>query len=106
MPDDSDPGPFDGMPDHDGATFDRGLDLTRLNAQTRAVYAAVRDGAWRTLREIADRTGAPEASVSARLRDLRKPKFGGFTVNRRRRGDPKAGLWEYQVLPPQAQEAA
>lgn len=39
-------------------------------------------------------TGAPEASASARLRDLRR---AGLTVERRRRGDPKAGLWEYRV---------
>lgn len=87
----------DARPDHDGATFDRGLDLDRLNAQTRRVYDLMRDGTWRTLREIAAATGDPEASVSARLRDLRKAAFGGFTVERRRRGEPKAGIWEYRL---------
>ena len=46
-----------------------------------------------------DRTGHadPEASISARLRDFRKH---GLSVERRRRGDPRAGLWEYRVLVP------
>jgi hypothetical protein len=56
--------------DHDGATFDRKLDGKRLNEQTRRVFERMKDGTWRTLREIAAATGDPEASVSARLRDL------------------------------------
>lgn len=70
--------------DHDGDTYDPVLDKVRLNAQTKAVYLAIRDGGWYTLRQIADYVGAPEASVSARLRDLRKAKFGGFVVERKR----------------------
>lgn len=73
------------------------------------------DGVWRTLPEIASAIGAPEASVSARLRDLRKPKFGGFDVGRKARGDASEGLYEYRLrrgspraAPPQqpAQDAA
>lgn len=53
---------------------------------------------WFTLREISSYTGGSEASVSARLRDLRKPKFGGWDVQRRHRGDPKKGLFEYRAV--------
>ena len=88
---------FDNL-DHDGDTFDREHDGGRLNAQTRRVYTLMVDGHWRTLAEIHDLTGDPEASISARLRDLRKPKFGGFAVERRRRGTPKLGIWEYRLL--------
>jgi hypothetical protein len=84
-------------PDRDGATFDRTLDAPRLNTQAQRVFDALADGAWRTLREIAAKTGDPEASISARLRDLRKLAFGGHKVDRRRRGDPKAGVWEYRL---------
>lgn len=87
----------DPLPDHDGSTYDRALDKVRLNAQQRRVYEAVRDGAWWTLAELEARTGDPQASVSARLRDFRKDKFGGFRVERRRRG---VGTWEYRLLPP------
>ena len=47
-----------------------------------------------TLAQIADDCAASEASVSARLRDLRKPRFGGHTVERRRRTQ---SVWEYRL---------
>ena len=67
----------------DGETFSNGRDLSRLNAQMLDVYRYMIHGEWRTLADIAHNTGHPEASISARLRDLRKDKFGGFTVERR-----------------------
>lgn len=88
-----------------GVTFVRSLDLERLNAQHKRVYQVMRDHHWRTLREIAEFTGDPEASVSARLRDFRKEQFGGWWVGRRRRGEDCRGLFEYQLLPNQPREA-
>ncbi len=82
-----------------GATFDPALDEERLNEQTIRIYRLMNDSLWRTLAEISAETGDPEASVSARLRDLRKPDFGAFVVNRRRR-TPSSGLWEYRLQPP------
>jgi hypothetical protein len=58
------------------------------------------DGQWRTLAEISAVIRCPEASVSARLRDLRKNKFGGYLVERRRRGAERRGLFEYRVCRP------
>ena len=81
----------------DGATFDPAKDTARLTTQMLRVCAFMTDGKWRTLREIGEAVEAPEASVSARLRDLRKPRFGGFTVDRRRRGVEDKGLFEYRV---------
>lgn len=83
------------MADFDGKTFVRARDRERLAAQLTAVRRFMSDGQWRLLAEIAAATGAPEASISARLRDLRKPKFGGLTVERDYVGD---GLWQYRVL--------
>lgn len=84
--------------DHDGRTYDPKLDRARLNAQTLRVFNIMIDRRWRTLAEIGRATCDPEASVSARLRDLRKEKFGAFRVNRRRRGPYTCGLFEYQLL--------
>ncbi len=90
-------------PNFDGATFDRVLDLSRLNDQLRRVYEVMRDGQWRTLPEICAATGDMPQSVSARLRDFRKDKFGALTVSRqRRRGVLRRGLWEYRVIVPPA----
>jgi len=60
----------------------------------------MRDGRWRTLAEIVELCGGSEAGVSARLRDLRKPQHGGRRVERRRRGEPRLGLWEYRLEEP------
>ena len=41
--------------------------------------------------------GDPEASASAQLRHLRKPRFGSHTVEKRNRGAREFGLWEYRL---------
>jgi hypothetical protein len=79
----------------DGETFDSARDLSRLNAQCLDVYRYMQHGQWRTLADISAATGHPEASVSARLRDLRKPTLGGFTVERRYIA---RGLYQYRVV--------
>jgi hypothetical protein len=87
------------------ATLVAAFDRTRLNEQQNRVFHACTtpDGAWNTLQEIQGvifflyEKRDPEASISARLRDLRK---AGLTVERRRRGDPRAGIHEYRVLVP------
>jgi len=71
------------MGDRDGETYVRSRDLKRLNAQAQDVWDFMIDGKWHGLREISEVTGHPEASVSARLRDFRKPCFGGHEVQRR-----------------------
>lgn len=83
--------------DRHGETFVHAFDAERLNAQQLRVWNVMRDGKWRTLAEISALTGDPEASVSARLRDLRKDEFGGLTIDRRRRGEERSGLHEYRI---------
>ena len=82
-------------PPFGGATYDAPRDEGRLAAQMGKVRAVMADGAWRTLAEIAEAVGSPEASVSARLRDLRKPAFGGHTVERQY---VERGLFRYRVV--------
>lgn len=78
----------------DGDTFDAERDEVRLNRQAQAVFDCVKDGAWWSLPQLARATSYPEASISARLRDLRKWRFGAMTVERRYVAD---GLWEYRL---------
>lgn len=80
----------------DGETYEAEFDYDRLNRQQKTVYTAIAGGEWRTLRELATITGCPEASISARLRDLRKPRFGGLTIERRRH-PYVSGLFEYRL---------
>lgn len=84
--------------DFDGETYSRLLDKLRLTGQLRAVAEVLADQQWHTLRELADRCGGSEAGVSARLRDLRKERFGGFEVERERVAE--TGLWRYRLVLP------
>ncbi len=80
-----------------GPSYDPARDNARLTGQIQRIFNLMRDGSWRTLREIADATNDPESSISAQLRHLRKPRFGGHTVDKRHRGDPANGLYEYSL---------
>jgi hypothetical protein len=64
------------------------------------------DGYWRTLDEIAHATGDPHASISAQLRHLRKPRFGAYVVEKRHRGAPARGLYEYRLLVRKTEDAS
>jgi hypothetical protein len=84
-------------PQFDGAAYSQAFDHKRLTGQIRRVFDLMKDGRWRTLEEIAAATGDPQASVSAQLRHLRKPRFGGFTVEKRAKGEREHGLFEYRL---------
>ncbi len=89
-------------------------DIPRLNTQRERVrnlmLAASIRGRWLSLDEIAHeleekwQTDFPEASVSARLRDLRKKQYGSYCIERRPR-KPWAGLYEYHLRAPVTQVA-
>lgn len=83
------------LPQFDGITYEPEHDETRLATQLARVTRLMADGQFRTLAQIARAVGGSEASVSARLRDLRKPRFGAFQVERRR---VEGGLFEYRVV--------
>lgn len=74
------------------------LDEPRLTSLRDRVHAIMCDAQWRTLAEIQAQTGGSETGVSAKLRDLRKPQFGGHHVDARRRGNARDGLWEYRLI--------
>jgi hypothetical protein len=70
---------------------------------TPLLLVAGRAGNWLTLRELVTMTGFGEASISAQLRHLRKPEFGGFRVEKRCRdvaeivGRQAGPVWEYRM---------
>jgi hypothetical protein len=88
------------MSHFNGEAYNQLLDHARLTKQHERIKSAMLDERWRTLDEIAQITGDPAASISAQLRHLRKPRFGSHVVEKRRRGDPSLGLYEYRVLRP------
>lgn len=78
-------------------TYSPLLDRHRLSGLLSLVVTLMLDGEWRTLGEIQGFVGHSEAGISARLRELRQHDF---RVAKRRRGEGRRGLWEYQVRKP------
>ena len=78
-----------------GADYIPSRDDARLSGQILRVWDCMKDESWRTLREIANITGDPEASISAQLRHLRKERFGGHEVEREYVSN---GLYKYRLL--------
>ena len=85
---------LDLAPRFDGAVYEPERDDDRLRGQMDRIYAAVKDGRWRTLAEIAELTGDPQASISAQLRHLRKRRFGAYDVQKRHL---RGGTWVYRL---------
>lgn len=83
--------------DFNGPDYEPENDRARLTGQIRAIYKFMNENEWKTLREIEDALGYPQASISAQLRHLRKPRFGCHVIDKRRRGDRKQGLFEYKL---------
>lgn len=89
----------DGIPGFDYALIDgegaqTSEDQQRLKGQMLRIYKYMQTVGWQTLEQIGQACHAPEASVSAQLRHLRKRKFGAHTIERRNKG---GGLWEYRL---------
>ena len=84
-----------------GADYVHARDAARLTLQHERVLAVMQDYKPHTLSEISDITGDPEASVSAQLRHLRKPRFGGHQITKTHLGH---GLYEYLLVRPGPQK--
>ena len=83
-----------------GPDYDDELDGPRISKQHEAIRDfMLRVDDWKTLAEIECRLGYPQASISAQLRHLRKERFGGHIVEKRRRHS-EGGTWEYRVTQP------
>ena len=83
----------------DGSTFEPEHDAMRLSRQHRLVWKTMMNAhKWLTLEEIYRVTNEMPQSVSARLRDFRKPRFGSHIVERRRRDDAAKGIFEYRLI--------
>jgi len=83
----------------DGVTYEPEHDEPRLFKQLRLVARVLENSQWWTLWELHEATSIPLQSISARIRDLRKDRWGARLVDRRRRAAPARGLFEYRLVP-------
>ena len=88
-----------------GPEYNATVDRRRLDTQMERIRLYMLGVEWRTFDEIQrdlermfHPTRFPAASISAQLRHLKKPAFGYYTLEKRRR--KSAGLFEYRLLPP------
>jgi hypothetical protein len=76
-------------------------DPERLGRQLKAIRQIMSDGEWRTFKEIQTilateyDIAADSPGISARLRDFRKPQFGGHDLQKYKVAN---GLWKYRVV--------
>jgi hypothetical protein len=94
-----------------GPSYRSDLDGRRLHSKQEKLRDLMLgiNGRFLTLSEIQTRLEArfgerfPTPSVSAYLRHLKKPQFGSFRLEKRRRsGAAIDGVWEYRLLQPKA----
>jgi hypothetical protein len=79
----------------DGSDYVPKRDDVRLSVQYVRIFDLMKDGEYRTLQEIEEKTGDPQASISAQLRHMRKERFGSHKINKSYIGQ---GLYEYQLI--------
>jgi transcription initiation factor IIE alpha subunit len=70
------------------------VDNPRLAGQALDIFQLMQDGEERSLSEIEELTGYPQASISAQLRHLRKPRHGSHKVTKTNYGN---GLFKYKL---------
>lgn len=82
----------------------RGSRRRQRDVLSDVMLSASRCDTWLTLEELAKLTHYPPASISAQLRHLRKPEFGGYEVEKRQRlsgrilhGEDFGTVWEYRL---------
>ena len=88
-------------PSFRGDGYDIAQDHKRLSNQNERVLRAMLDHKWHTLGELEELVHAPQPSISAQLRHLRRAEFGKHIIEKQRRGFGPDGLWEYRIPPPQ-----
>ena len=81
----------------DGDDYVDSRDRKRLKGQMRRVYDCLSDYRWWTVDDVCRVTGDRNgASISAQNRNLRKPKFGAYIIQKQHRGH---GLYAFRMLP-------
>ena len=95
-------------PDFDGGTYEQEVDKKRMTAQLSLVRELMSDGRWWSIAQLADaiwKSGymATPQGISARIRDLRKARYGGREVDRRRK-TPASGDYLYRLVSTEEQE--
>lgn len=77
--------------------FTKAYDIegNELKGSHQKIYDAMKDGKWITLETLAKKVGMTGSGASACMRNLRMPKFGSYTVERKH---IKGTLYKYRLV--------
>jgi len=78
-----------------GKSYQAAFDYDRLSDQLKVVHRIMSDGRWHFLPELVEALGCKEQSASARVRDLRKEKYGSHNIQTER---VSGGLYRYRMV--------
>lgn len=67
----------------DGESYDRSRDQARLTSQLERVREILSDKQWHRLPDLKRTLNTTSSGVDARIRDLRKRRFGGYEIERK-----------------------
>jgi hypothetical protein len=73
----------------------RPIDTPRLAGQMLAVYRLMENGEYWTLSDLAGKVGGLETSISSRIRDMRKARWGSRKIETRYIGN---GVRQYRLV--------
>lgn len=79
----------------DGSDIDQNRDGRRLATQYDIIFNIMKDGVWRSVRQLRKMTGFPENSIQSQMRHSRKKRNGSHTVNKKYK---TKGLFIYQLI--------
>ena len=81
-------------PEFDGVTYEPKKDFARLSGQLLRVFEVMKDGRWYGASQLCELANVSPLSITARIRDLRKGKFGSHTIERKL---ISGGYHEYRI---------
>lgn len=79
----------------DGVTY-QDKDYTRLSGQLLRVFEVMKDGRWYGASQLCELANVSPLSITARIRDLRKDRFGKHAIETKRAND--TGLFLYRLV--------
>ena len=80
-----------------GSDYVPSYDQKRLTKQIYIIKDLMLKSGFVTLQDIENVTGFPQASISAQLRNLKKERFGGYILEKRRTENKESGTFEYKL---------
>jgi len=78
-----------------GDDYQKPRDHTRLKNQLETILDLLKKGSWYSLPQLSEMTGYMTSSISAQIRNARKERNGGYTIEKKY---IENGLYLYRLV--------